>query len=166
MKGLFTATCIDLHIDAMKEGHKAQVEEVRANEARRDFLKYIFHEVRTPLNSLTMGIDLLKSSDQLTESDREAVTMMCGASNYMNETLEGVLNMQKLNEGKFELDVCPFIMRDCVTRAINTYRKSAQTKRISIVKDLSIGTYVGAYLFIYLSKNYVIASGTCSSVML
>ena len=49
----------------------------KANEARRAFLKYIFHEVRSPLNSLSIGIELLSNSSQLTgEEDIESLTMM------------------------------------------------------------------------------------------
>ena len=34
--------------------------ERRLTESRRQFLRYIFHEVRVPLNTLTMGISVLK----------------------------------------------------------------------------------------------------------
>lgn len=33
--------------------------EQSANEARRAFLRYVFHEVRVPLNSITMGLYIL-----------------------------------------------------------------------------------------------------------
>ena len=49
----------------------------KANEARRAFLKYIFHEVRSPLNSLSIGIEILSKSAQLTgEEDIESLNMM------------------------------------------------------------------------------------------
>eukprot|EP01041_Mallomonas_annulata_P012288 gene12288-25843_t len=51
-KGLFAALCMDAHVDVLTDAERAV--ERRANVARRAFLKYIFHEVRTPLNSLTM----------------------------------------------------------------------------------------------------------------
>ena len=34
--------------------------ERKVNERRRQFLRYVFHEVRVPLNTITMGITVLK----------------------------------------------------------------------------------------------------------
>ena len=34
--------------------------ERKVNDRRRQFLRYVFHEVRVPLNTITMGISVLK----------------------------------------------------------------------------------------------------------
>lgn len=34
--------------------------ERKVNDRRRQFLRYVFHEVRVPLNTITMGITILK----------------------------------------------------------------------------------------------------------
>ena len=44
-KGLFAAATMDIHLDLLCNAEKLLVEEQRANEARRAFMKYIFHEV-------------------------------------------------------------------------------------------------------------------------
>ena len=104
-------------------------EEQRANEARRAFMKYLFHEVRTthypqptakparnelnspthlthvleshrqvrtPLNSLTMGIDMLKLSETLPATEKEYLDVMAGATEFMSDTLNNVLNLHKI----------------------------------------------------------------------
>ena len=45
MKTSFSSAIVDIHINALEQTQQALLEEQRANEARRDFLKYIFHEV-------------------------------------------------------------------------------------------------------------------------
>jgi hypothetical protein len=45
-KGLFAASTMDIHMDLLFNAEKLLVEEQRANDARRAFMKYIFHEVR------------------------------------------------------------------------------------------------------------------------
>jgi hypothetical protein len=45
-KGLFAAATMDVHLDLLFDAEKLLVEEQRANDARRAFMKYIFHEVR------------------------------------------------------------------------------------------------------------------------
>jgi hypothetical protein len=49
IKGLFAAATMDIHLDLLFETEKLLVEEQRANDARRAFMKYIFHEVRNLL---------------------------------------------------------------------------------------------------------------------
>jgi signal transduction histidine kinase len=74
--------------------------------------------VRTPLNSLIIGIDLLEYSENFDETDRESLLMMKGASEFMSDTLNDVLNMQKIEEGKMELDLSPFSMQDAVSKVL------------------------------------------------
>ena len=69
------------------------------NEARRAFLKYIFHELRSPLNSLSIGIDLLQSGGALQGNDVESVVLMKDASVFMTDILNNVLTIQKIEEG-------------------------------------------------------------------
>jgi hypothetical protein len=45
-KGLFAAAVMDIHMDLVSNSEKLLFEEQRANDARRAFMKYIFHEVR------------------------------------------------------------------------------------------------------------------------
>jgi len=44
-KALFAATTMDIHLDALRKAQRELAEEERANDARRAFFKYIFHEV-------------------------------------------------------------------------------------------------------------------------
>ena len=56
LKAFFAASLADAHAHALVDA-KHTLEEVRqANKSRRALLKHLLHEVRTPVNSLTMGI--------------------------------------------------------------------------------------------------------------
>ena len=101
-KGLFAYVTMDIHFDLLVAARVAVSEENdrNANEARRAFLKYIFHELRNPLNSLTIGIEILGNSSHLDSHDLESLGMMKDASAFMNDTLNDVLSMQKIEEGK------------------------------------------------------------------
>ena len=100
-KGLFASVTMDIHFDLLVAARMAVSEENdrHANEARRAFLKYIFHELRSPLNSLTIGIEILSNSSHLDSHDLESLGMMKDASSFMNDTLNDVLSMQKIEEG-------------------------------------------------------------------
>jgi len=127
-KGLFAAATMDIHLSLMMETEKALVEERRANEARRAFMKFIFHEVRTPLNSLTMGIDMIAASPNMDESDLESLEIMRNASNFMSRTLNGVLSMHKIEEGKFEIALEPIALDAMINNAASTFMGTIKSK--------------------------------------
>ena len=136
-KGFFAYFVLGSHLGMVDPATRALIEEKRANEARRQFLRYIFHEVRTPLNSLTMGIDILERSDNLDEFELESLLMMRDASTFMSETLNDVLSMQKIEEGKLELELAPFSIRECVSKVYSTFRGSLITKDVTFKRLIS-----------------------------
>ena len=137
MKACFSYFCLDFHAETFKMIHQALLEETRANESKRSFMKYVLHEVRTPLNSVSMGIELLNDKDNMNDEKQEALETMKSAVTFMNDTLNGVLNMQKIEEGKFELEMAPFNMTECVVKVLNTFRGAASAKRIALSKNIS-----------------------------
>ena len=108
-----------------------------ANESRRTFFKYLFHEVRTPLNTLTIGIELLSTRDEMGVQDQELLVMMKGASEYMAETLNNVLSMQKIEEGMMELVLAPFNIGGCITKIFSALSGSVITKNLLVEKDIA-----------------------------
>ena len=136
-KGLFAAATMDAHLALMVEAEKAFLEEKRANEARRAFMKYIFHEVRTPLNSLTMGIDLISTSPRLDENDRDSIDIMQAASAFMTKTLDGVLSMHKIEEGRFELEFSEMSISEVILGVRNAFRGTVVRKGLTVNVEIS-----------------------------
>ena len=150
MKAVFAASLADIHVHAFldalrqlelemdRQANMYELEKERyANECRRNFLKYLFHEVRTPLNSLTMGIELLWTRDKLDTTDKEVVDMMKGAAEFMGETLNNVLNMQRIEEGKMELVFVPFSIRNSINKVFAALSGPAIIKNLSVVEHIA-----------------------------
>lgn len=135
-KGLFAAATMDIHLDLLGATEKQLLQEIRSNAARRQFMKYIFHEVRTPLNSLSVGINMLQMSNNLDDDDRESLLIMQSASEFMSETLDDVLNIQKIEEGKFLLDIAPFSLRASINKIIATFSGIAISKKVNLSSDI------------------------------
>eukprot|EP00597_Dinobryon_sp_UTEXLB2267_P005112 CAMPEP_0170071904 /NCGR_PEP_ID=MMETSP0019_2-20121128/9688_1 /TAXON_ID=98059 /ORGANISM="Dinobryon sp., Strain UTEXLB2267" /LENGTH=457 /DNA_ID=CAMNT_0010280633 /DNA_START=879 /DNA_END=2252 /DNA_ORIENTATION=+ len=127
-KGLYAALLMDVHFDTLVVTQQALSLEQTANEARRAYLKYLFHEVRTPLNSLSMGIDILDRNPHMCEEDKESLQMMRVAADFMSKTLNDVLSMQKIEEGKLELDMQPFLLADAVNSVLLIFGAAAASK--------------------------------------
>mmetsp|Transcript_9476 Transcript_9476/g.13093 ORF Transcript_9476/g.13093 Transcript_9476/m.13093 type:complete len:755 (+) Transcript_9476:48-2312(+) len=138
-KGLYAAVLMDVHFDTLVVTQQALSLEQTANEARRVYLKYLFHEVRTPLNSLSIGIDILDRNPQLGEEDRESLQMMRVAADFMSKTLNDVLSMQKIEEGKLELDMQPFYLVDVVSSVLLIFTGAASVKGLQLQQEMSPG---------------------------
>lgn len=137
LKAFFAASLADAHTHALLDAEHELERERQANASRRAFLKYLFHEVRTPLNSLTMGIELLKTKDSLDSSDKELLAMMTGASDFMAETLNDVLSMQKIEEGKLELIFAPFNVNNSITKILSALSGGAMERNLQIETDIA-----------------------------
>ena len=135
VKGLF-AVLQDMN-DALTSVESALSREQQANESRRAFLKYLFHEVRTPLNSLVIGVEVLQSRCQTDSEATESLQMMRAACQFMSSTLNDVLSMQRIEDGKFKLDMQPFAFSDVIETVFATFSGAALGQGVSLSSVLS-----------------------------
>jgi signal transduction histidine kinase len=84
------------------------------------------------LNSLTLGIDLLSSNSKNNVTDVETLSMMRSASEFMSDTLNNVLSLQKIEEGKFELELSPFSFEHVILRVFATFHGAVTQKNLSL----------------------------------
>jgi signal transduction histidine kinase len=130
-KGLFVAFIMDIHLNVLIDIDKALMRERLANETRRSFMKYIFHEVRTPLNSLSIGIDYLMET--ALGDNKQTLESMQSSCLYMNETLNNVLNLHKIEEHKWEVENNPFCLKEMMNRIQSTFSSILSSKKITFV---------------------------------
>jgi len=97
-------------------------------------LRYVFHEVRVPLNSISMGLHLLQEElnlDPVTNaSSLETLEMMKEASQFMSDTLNDVLSIQKIEEGKLEIVPKPFHLVDIVKTVSLSLKGQIDSKQL------------------------------------
>jgi signal transduction histidine kinase len=58
--------------------------------------------------------------------------MMRSASEFMSDTLNNVLSLQKIEEGKFELELSPFSFEHVILRVFATFRGAVTQKNLSL----------------------------------
>jgi hypothetical protein len=122
-KILFSQILLDSHITILDPNKFIILEEKkRSEESKLMFLRYVFHEVRVPLNSLSLGLQLLHDSTTIVPSDMETINMMQEAAHFMTETLNDVLSLQKIEQGMFELEIKPFSPVQMVHSVLNNFR--------------------------------------------
>lgn len=107
--------------------------EKKVSDSRKEFLRYVFHEVRVPLNTITMGISILK--DDIIVSQQDVVSMMDNAAGFMNDTLNDVLSMSKIEDGDMALHLKPFKLDALIDSVLHKIKSKADQKSIHIIKD-------------------------------
>jgi CheY-like chemotaxis protein/two-component sensor histidine kinase len=79
-----------------------------------------------------MGVDLLGLSSNITGAERKPLNMMRAALEFISDTIDNVLNLQKMEEGKFNLEMAPFSFKDCIDNLFLIFNGFAAKKNISL----------------------------------
>jgi signal transduction histidine kinase/CheY-like chemotaxis protein len=107
--------------------------EKKVSEGRKQFLRYVFHEVRVPLSTITMGLAVLK--DDIVDTQKEVLEMMDCAAGFMNNTLNDVLSMSKIEDGDLNLTLKPFKLSFLLDSIMYSIAPKADHKGIKIIRD-------------------------------
>jgi signal transduction histidine kinase/FixJ family two-component response regulator len=137
VKQMYAYILTDSHYEILDcRTHDLRVEQ-SANESRRAYLKYVFHEVRVPLNSISLGLHILLTSGNLTSDDRDVLDMMKESTSFMTETLNDVLSIQKIEDGKLELQFHDTSLESIIRGVCNSQKASYSSKDINIKKVIA-----------------------------
>ena len=90
----------DLHY--IEELNIATRQAESANHAKSDFLSSMSHEIRTPLNAI-VGFSQALAKEDISGSAKEEVKEIIAASTNLLETVNGILDISKIEANKIEL---------------------------------------------------------------
>jgi PAS domain S-box-containing protein len=105
-----------------------------ANVAKSAFLANMSHEIRTPMNGILGMVHILRRSE-LTAKQRERLDIIDSAANHLLGILNDVLDISKIEAGKFVIDEAPLSVDNLLGRVASVLAESASKKGIDIVVD-------------------------------
>jgi CheY-like chemotaxis protein/two-component sensor histidine kinase len=79
-----------------------------------------------------MGIDLLEGSPGMGIVDRESIVAMKHAAIFMSDTLNDVLSMQKIEEGKLVLEMTPFCIAISTKNIVSIFQGALSAKNLNV----------------------------------
>lgn len=92
--------------------------------------------MRVPLNTLRLGVDELQRGIHRGPDFTFVLRCMDEATSTMSDTLDDVLSYQKIEEGKLDLILKPFNLRDLIEAIHTCFKAEFTAKDIKFVVSL------------------------------
>lgn len=112
------------------------------NTSRRELLRYVFHEMRAPLNSICMAVDLLThhykagTTPKSRVLDLETLQIIEEATLTMERTLKDSMTLQKIEEGLLRPQLKIFSVHDLCDDIQDALSSVLQSTSVSLIYNI------------------------------
>jgi len=120
----------------------------RASQAKSEFLAMMSHELRTPMNAIIGSLELVALTKQTSETQDLIDTAKTSANNLVS-ILNDILDINKIEAGKMELEAKPFSISEIIDNIMKIYIPVADKKKLILdvreapdIPDLTEGDHV------------------------
>lgn len=108
-----------------------------ANRAKSVFLANMSHELRTPLNAVLGFTQLMIYDSNLTDEQREDLSIVGRSGEHLLALINDVLEMSKIEAGRVELHVEKFDLRYMLQGLVEMFRLRAEQKGLYLMSDIA-----------------------------
>ncbi|QDU62779.1 Autoinducer 2 sensor kinase/phosphatase LuxQ [Planctomycetes bacterium Pan216] len=126
-------------VESERRASEASDKAARADRAKSQFLALISHELRTPLTAI-LGFCRLLEQDLDCPQREEMLRTVIGSGEHLEELLNDLIDIAKVEAGTLELDPTEFDPRKLVRTTISLLSKRATDKGIRVDVDLDLST--------------------------
>ena len=115
---------------------RARKQEVRANQAKAEFLAKMSHEIRTPLNGIVGMSDSL-NKQKLKKEHAEMVKIITKSAGLLNSLINDLLDFSKMEADKIIIEETPFQLRKEIQLALDPLFPKAKKKGLEVISDIN-----------------------------
>jgi two-component system sensor histidine kinase/response regulator len=106
---------------------------------RDDLTNMIIHDLRTPLNSMLLGLQALEMVGGLDEDQREILELTRGGGVTLAAMINDVLDISKMESGAMELQRQELTATGLVEAALKQVAAAAQEKQLRLMQQVAPG---------------------------
>ncbi len=109
----------------------------KVDEMKRDFLSNVSHELRTPLQSIGGFTKLIMNGQVPDEAtQKEFLEIIDRESQHLGSLIDNLLDMSRLEAGRFEVYKRPTPIRDTFIDAVKSFQSLAREKNITFNEEI------------------------------
>ncbi|MFO7907541.1 MAG: ATP-binding protein [Pirellulaceae bacterium] len=105
---------------------------------KSEFVMTASHELKTPLQSLGMSVELLREGafDKLDEKQKQLLDAASEELARLKSLISDLLDLSKIEAGKVEMDFGRIPPRVVIEKAVGVFKTQAEEKHIDVVPDV------------------------------
>ncbi len=136
-KDYLVDTLVDITIQKNLEKNlfDAKIAAEAANHSKSEFLSRMSHEMRTPLNAI-IGMAQIAGRTDNVEKLKAAINTIEVSSKHLLELINDILDLSKIEEGKLDLSIEPFLFYNMIQKITSLIDPKAKEKNISFSVNL------------------------------
>jgi len=139
MESILLSFALAARIKRLREDREAAR---AANRAKSDFMAFMSHEIKTPMNSLLGAADLLAQSD-LTPGQAEYVENLKASGRGLQMVINDVLDLSRLEAGRVRLEKKTFLLEEALDQVLELIGVEARAKGLKLGLHLGEGLPAG-----------------------
>ncbi len=134
------AFCIASNLAVLEEMKhelsRVENETKELRDVRNSFVANVTHELRTPLNGMKGHLVQLESLEGNTDRHLDIYRIMNRCSMNMEKIINNILDFNKLQSGRFELEETEFSLSDCIQQVYDTNEMRANEKGLNFTTSV------------------------------